>query len=207
MASTLRIRVRTIPLKLRPNDIEALKNPDSYDWILFASKNAVHYFAQELHTRRIKLPHRTRIAAVGPSTARELKKLKLFVDFVPKKSTAKDMLNGLGMVRGEKLLFPRSALAKDDIARRARALGSSIRIVPLYTNVPIALSPSQKIKLLSGSYSHFHFSSPSGIAGLMSQLNKVERMSVRKIPAHCIGPTTARAAKVAGFTKISIEGV
>ncbi|HVV15390.1 MAG TPA: uroporphyrinogen-III synthase [Candidatus Paceibacterota bacterium] len=183
MASTLEIRVRARALPLSKNSRHILANLGRYDLIVFTSKNAVRFFTQELRKRHLTLP-RARMRAVGPR--KNLLALPL---------------------TGKRVLFPRSAIAPGDILGEMRRRAASVRTISLYTVDPVPLTARQKRALLSGGIKSLYFKSPSGVAGLLKQLRGAGRTTVQAIPAICIGETTARAARKAGWKKVSIKPV
>ena len=207
MSKALEIRIRVIGTKLSRTAYQTFVRIDRYDWILFTSKNAVTFFAREMRKRRIKLPQALRVAAVGPETASALRALGLPAPVVPKSFTADSMIRSMDSVRGTHILFPRSAIATPDAVRTLRARGARVRVLSLYTTTAIKLPQTTKQALLAGTYARLIFKSPSGVQGLIKQLSEKEKHIVRNIPAECIGPTTARAAKAAGFRKISDKSV
>ncbi|CAN5754424.1 hypothetical protein BH11PAT2_BH11PAT2_02020 [soil metagenome] len=203
MLKTLEIEVRVAPKKLSRASLTALENVGRFDWILFTSKHAVTFFTKELRLRNVKLARTTRIAAVGPETAAALRAAGLTVQLIPERFTVRDMVFALGRVKGLRILFPRSAVAPQEPIQILRAQGARVRVVPLYIPIPIALSQATKHALVTSSYTTLSFKSPSGIQGFMRQLNTAEKKIVREIPVVCIGPTTARAARKAGFRHVS----
>jgi uroporphyrinogen-III synthase len=178
----VQVRVRRLPLSRAP--ARALAHLSRYDLITFTSKHAEAFFLRELRERRLARPPRGRMVRVGPRD--DLLKLA---------------------VSNKHILFPRSAIAPSDIVRRLRARGASVRIVPLYTTEGVPLSKNRKMALAKGFYTRLTFRSPSGVHGLMVQLSKKERVMARRIPVQCIGPTTARAARKAGFKRVSVKNV
>jgi uroporphyrinogen-III synthase len=207
MSKTLEIRIRVTRQKLSRSASQALTHIGRYDWILFTSKNAVTFFAQEFRRRHSTLPLAARIAAVGPETARALRTAGFPVHIIPKRFTVRDMLKAIGNVKGLRILFPRSAIAPHAAIRALRRRGARVSVVPLYTATAMPLSHVVKRGLLAGSYAQLTFKSPSGVHGLLRQLNSREKQVVRKIPVQCIGPTTVRTARTAGFREVSLTEV
>lgn len=179
--SILEARITVHRLSLSPVSVRALYALSRYDLIVFTSKNARECFARALRERGISLPERARIVHVGP---------RMDLLAIP--------------VRNTHILFPRSALAPFDIVRRLRARGATVRVLPLYTVSSVPLSLAQKRSLARGKVRQIRFRSPSGVFGFMRQLRKNERRGVCSIPARCIGKTTARAARAAGFKNVFI---
>jgi len=201
---TLEIRVRARALPLTPAAVRTLSRLASFDWIVFASKNAARFFGKELRRRRLAVPRAVRIAAVGAATAAAVRAAGMRVHVVPVRSTAMDMVAALGDVRGRRVLFPRSAVAPATPVRALRSRGAHVQVLPLYVSTLPPLAASTRRALLSGRCAALVFTSPSGVHGLMRQLRAPERTVVRRIIARCIGPTTATAARKAGFSKIVI---
>jgi uroporphyrinogen-III synthase len=175
---------------------------DHYDWLIFTSKHAVKFFIKALWDERIVLPKKMpRIAAVGPETARAVTRAHLRVDVLPKRSSATFLVATLGKkISGKRVLFPRSAIAPMSAVNALRTQGARVTEMPLYT-VAHAKIPLRLVKLLtSGAASYLVFMSPSGVRGLMD--NVVNKNAVRRIPAVCVGPTSAHAARAAGFANV-----
>lgn len=203
MNKVFEMRVETRPLPLSRAAANALARAEDYDWILFTSKHAVEYFSRRTDARRLIALKETLVAAVGPATARAARKVGLRTIVVPKLFTVHQLIKSLGRVRGARILFPRSAIADRNAPRALRARGAHVRVVPLYTTKPAPLSSVQKSNLLRGKYSGIGFRSPSGIRGLLRQFKGAEKSIILKIPAYCIGPTTARAARAIGFKDVT----
>ena len=184
MTKRFEVQVETKRLPLSHESLQVLRNLDAYDLVIFTSKNARKFFAQELRKRRIAFPHRSHVIQVGPR---------------------KDLLKF--PISNKRILFPRSAIAPYDIVRRLRARGAIVRVMPLYTSEGVVLSHQRKELLMRGKVCQLYFKSPSGITGLLRQLKKRERQIIQNIPALCIGKTTARAARRAGFKKVSSKAV
>jgi len=206
MSHTLEIRVRVTPRKLSRTGLRAIERIERYDWILFTSKNAAACFAREMRKRRLALSPTSRVAAVGPETAAALRSLGFPVHSMPARFTVRAMVNSMKSVNGLRVLFPRSAIAPPDAIRILRKRGARVTVVPLYTTTVRPLAHTVKRALLAGSYTGLTFKSPSGVHGLMRQLRSKEKHMVRTIPAQCIGPTTKRVAREAGFKHITTTG-
>ncbi len=197
MARIFEVTVQTQPLKLSIANKKALEKANSYDWILFASQNTVAYFR-----KYFKKEVTAQVAAVGRTTAKTLARHGIKVSVVPEKAEVKEMVKALGNIKKKTLLFPRSAIAPHSTVREIRKRGAIVRVLPLYTTMPVPLTMKQKVDLLAGKFSAIKFKSPSGISGLMGQLTYAQKSFVREIAAQCIGPTTTSAAKKAGFRKV-----
>jgi uroporphyrinogen-III synthase len=201
MASTFDAKIQTERLKLTRTSAAALSQLDIYDWLLFTSKHAVEYFAAELRERKMRWP-KVHYAAVGPVTAKELDKYGIRIDSMPEKSTVKGMVQALGTLRDKKILFPRSKTAPLDSVRALQKAGAKVTVISLYTTKPVLFAAKDKTDILRGKYLSLSFKSPSGVRGFIAQFDPAEKKTVKSIEAKCIGPTTAAAAKKAGFRNV-----
>ena len=202
MSTVFQVPIQVLPLPLSTYSVRALKKADSYDWILFTSTNAVELFVRKFLNRKISLPYRPQIGAVGPSTAQVLKKVGFKVHIIPKKHTVEHLVRSLPTISDKRILFPRSVLAAHDAIRTLRAQGARVRTISLYTTKVLPIALKEITALTLGKYSAISFGSPSAIEGFLKQLTRAQRAQVYKIPAQCIGPTTASAARKAGFRKV-----
>jgi uroporphyrinogen-III synthase len=182
MMLKVELEVRRFPL--RPATRAVLRRVDRYDLVAFTSKNAQDAFLGALRSLAIKAPPAARTARVGPRA--ELLKLPL---------------------RNKRVLFPRSARAPRDIVGAMRAKGAVVRPLVLYTVRALPLSKTQRQALVRGKVEGLYFKSPSGVEGFLAQLRGSARKAALKLPARCIGATTASAARAAGFKKVSIAGI
>ncbi len=180
---TLKVFVDIVPLPLSAGNVRILRRANKFDRIVFTSKNAQKIFEVALRKLCIPLP-RKKIVRVGPR---------------------KDLLK-LGL-RGKRVLFPRSALAPFDIVRKLRACGTIVIPITLYTARGRKLTARDKRSLLSRKVERIYFKSPSGIDGLLRQIPRILHPLIKNIPTLCIGETTAKAARKAGFKKVSTEGI
>ena len=183
MARTLKVQVEVCRVPLSRASLNAIRNIDRFDFVVFTSKNARIFFRQLLRERRIRKPH-VPIISVGPRC---------------------DLLTF--NIDNKRLLFPRSTIAPSNILRKLRARGAIVRTIPLYCAHGVPLSQRDKTALASGDISKLYFRSPSGVSGFLRQLQGKLRKKVLRLPAECIGETTAASARHAGFTRVSVVRV
>ncbi len=202
MGKTFEVEVQVSKKKLSTVSGRALTRIASYDWVLFTSKNAVTFFVQELRERHISFPKDLAVGAVGPVTAQAASRQKWDVKVIPEQFTVNNLLRAMGDIQGKRILFPRSAIALHEAIRKLRARGARVTVLPLYTTEAMPLTQTAKRSILRGLYNQFKFKSPSGVKGFVGQFSPAERRYILAIPALCIGPTTAQAARTIGFKKI-----
>lgn len=116
----------------------AVASLSSYDWILFASANAVRFFALRMRVPG-DLPARLRVAAVGPGTAREAGERGFPVHLVPGTHTAEGLARALAPlgVPGKRFLLPRAKEGREVLPELLARMGGSVDAVEAYrTGLP-----------------------------------------------------------------------
>jgi uroporphyrinogen-III synthase len=114
----------------------ALSELRGFDWLLFTSANAVEAFAERARaTGPAAIP--TRIAAIGPATARAVRELlPRGPDLVPKLSTAEGLAEVLlPHAAGSSMLLVRAAVARDVLPAALTAAGARVTVADAYRNV------------------------------------------------------------------------
>lgn len=162
----------------------------------------------------------TRVAAVGPATARRAAELGVTVTLVPVQDhTARGLLHelvgpatdqavgsdvGAGATRpaasGERarVLLPQSAIAAPTLADGLRAAGWDVDVVPAYTTLPVpALTGEDAARLTTADA--LVLASPSAVRALRGLAPDLVAPAVV-----CLGPTTAAAARSAGLVVTAV---
>jgi uroporphyrinogen-III synthase len=125
------------PRSFKPLDV-ALKNLDSYDWLILTSVNGVEAMWERL--RKLRLTKRNlqhlRVAAIGPATKKALEQRGIEVHVVPKEYVAESVVRSLRrQVRGKRVLLVRAKVARDVIPRELRHAGAHVDVVEAYETV------------------------------------------------------------------------
>src|SRR5580693_4743463 len=93
------------PKSFKPLD-SALRNLDTYDWLILTSVNGVEAMWQrlaKLRLRKTNLAH-LRIAAIGPATKKAIEQHGVKVDVVPKEYVAESVVRSLqNQVEGKRV--------------------------------------------------------------------------------------------------------
>lgn len=148
------------PSSFGPLD-SALKNLQSYDWLILTSVNGVEAMWTRLErlqliggrhnreghefTRAAKGDNRAaasaaegrlRVAAIGPATKKAIEQRNVKVDVVPKEYVAESVVRSLkSKVKGKRVLLVRAKVARDVIPRELRKAGARVDIVEAYETV------------------------------------------------------------------------
>ena len=194
-----------------------IKDPDSWDicdkaiWrlseyssVCFTSKNAVTKFIERIRSIR---PHAAdtlatrNIFAVGEKTRRSLETCGFSVLASPKHASADELVSLLQahQIKGAKILFPKSNIAREEFPRHLRSAGAAVDEIAVYQTV---VPEPENLEIIH----HMFLDDKIDIATFFSPsslINFVELIGV-EILAHTaiavIGPTTAETAQQLGLS-------
>ncbi len=125
------------PQSYKPLDA-ALKNIESYDWLILTSVNGVDAMWQRMANLRLtkgSLEH-LRIAAIGPATQKAIEQRGVEVDVVPKEYIAESVVRSLRKrAKGKRILLVRAKVARDVIPLELRQAGATVDVVEAYETV------------------------------------------------------------------------
>ncbi|MBL0939231.1 MAG: uroporphyrinogen-III synthase [Gemmatimonadaceae bacterium] len=194
---------------------DAVARLTQYDWVLLTSVNAVEHLAQAVTARGAEAAMATRrLAVVGPATARATDEQGWRAPTVqPDRMQAEGVLDVLAErsdIEGARILYPCAAGARDVLPDGLRALGATVDVIPAYRSAPDPegqarlrqLTRDAQVDLVTAA-------APSAVDALLDALPPEQ---ASHIPVACIGPVTARAARIAGFpvkvesTAATVEG-
>ena len=187
---------------LPPDDPEPLQQClgqlEVYDWILFTSPNGVERFFRALweaggDPRRLS---RSKIAVIGPGTARALQERGLRADLIPERSIAEGLLESFEAERvaGQRFLLARAQEAREILPEQLRARGARVEVVACYrTDLPPSVS-------LPGSRPDWVVLMSASAARHFRQLYPQAELP----PALCIGPVTAEEAAKLGYPRLEV---
>jgi len=166
----------------------------SFDWIVVTSATTVDV----LVSQQVVIPEKTRIAAVGETTAAALVLAGYRVDFVPEadnsaRGLVKDWPDAAGSGR---VLIPHSDIAEPTIVAGLATLGLDVEYVAAYRTVGVAVADNVAADVASGRVRAILVTSGSVARQIAEQLAPLPADTV----VACIGPRTAFDARGAGLT-------
>lgn len=182
---------------------------DRFDWLVFASGNAIERFVKRvrmLHGNLNGLSH-VRVAVVGRKSAERVQSYGLRVDLCPRQHTAAGLVEQLAGVdlSGLNVLIPRAEKGRRTIPDALRAQGARVREVVVYRTVkPPGISQQVVGRLKRREVDMIVFSSPSAALNCVEFFKQFGISELtRAVPAACIGPTTAETARNLGFAVVT----
>jgi uroporphyrinogen-III synthase len=184
---------------------QALQKLDAFDWIVFASRNAV----TAVISRVTAQPPNLHVAAVGRATAQVLRQRGWRVDLVPDEANAGALVSAFAPVAkaGMRVLFPASSRALPTIMKGLMQLGAEVTQVEAYRTEPASLDVANcKSWIDRDAIGAVTFASPSAVVELERALGKAdfERL-LKSAAAVAIGPTTARELSDRGRAPVLAE--
>ncbi len=174
----------------------AVRDLNSYDWLVLTSVNGVSAFFGALDSfspgvRDLKL----KLAAIGPRTAHALALHGVRAALVPEEYVAEALADKLLAVlpKSARILLLRAAEARDVLPERLRAAGHSVSDVAVYrTRIRRDDNLAKKVRACD----ILTFTSPSTVKGF-AENGALGEVGTKVVA--CIGPVTAQAARAAGM--------
>jgi len=183
------------PQDLRPLD-RALRQLDSYDWLILTSANTVRALEDRAASLGLSLTSVTHfnIAAVGDATADAARRAGFAVALVPDTYVAESLTKSLvGQTRGKKVLLARAAVARDVIPDTLRASGATVDVVDAYRNVMPESAPALLREALQLGIAAAAFTSSSSVTHLADAARQAGiAFPFAGVAAISIGPVTSK---------------
>src|SRR5262245_43236504 len=187
---------------------DACRNAGTFDWIIFASANAVDYFMRGLLANSdVRDLHGVRLCTVGPSTASRLQRYGIRVDLTPaefRSDSLVDALKASGDLKGQRILIPRANIARDRLAEELREAGAEVVDVIAYRTMPGGAERTGEYDvyrlLLDRQIDAVTFASASAVRNFVTMIGEEQAADLLKATVVAsIGPVTAEAAQQLGL--------
>ncbi|HYQ82206.1 MAG TPA: uroporphyrinogen-III synthase, partial [Anaeromyxobacteraceae bacterium] len=152
-----------------------LRRLEDFEWVVFASGNAVEQTLLRLGALGIgpEALSRLRLAAVGPATAEKLARAVRAPDLVPAQSRGAALAAALApQVRGRRVLVPRAEEGRPELVDGLQAAGAHVVAPVVYRTVPAppeSLGPLGEA-LQRGEVDAVAFMSPSAVRSVVAAL-------------------------------------
>ena len=176
----------------------ALGRLGNMEWLALSSGNAAWAVAQRARDLGVKSEiGRVKIAALGPATSAEVvRQLGRTADFVPASYNAESLARELPLEPGDGVLLPQSDLAEAKAAEILRERGAAVSAVVAYHTVVGQGGTDLPAMIARGEIDALSFASPSAVRYFR---RRCPAAAALRLPALCLGPATANAARQQGF--------
>lgn len=170
-----------------------------YTWVILTSTNALRAVEFLLGGGA----YTGSVAVVGRRTAREAERVGLTIAAQPRESTGAALAALLAerLSPGERVLLPRSNLARGDLTERLARAGVEVCAVEAYRTVCGDREAAGELRrfLHGGVPDAVLFASPSSVKGLTGALGEEDaRRLLRETAVFSIGPSTTAEVRCAG---------
>ncbi|NRA01067.1 MAG: uroporphyrinogen-III C-methyltransferase [Myxococcales bacterium] len=195
------------PVKDRGPLEAALARIDVYDWLVFASANAVHFSGIAAAPRRTEA---LRVACIGAATADAARETGLRVDVMPEpRSLPEDLaaaIENAASLAGARVLLPRAEAGLPTLRRALELRGAKVDDPVVYrTAIPEGAGKALR-EAVDGGLDAVLLASPSSVAHLAALLGSDALASLSRSSAFfCIGPTTAAALRREGVEPTAVS--
>lgn len=168
---------------------------ESFDWIIFTSRNAVEYFVPFMDRVKVK-----NIASIGSKTSHELKTHDIEPNFESEVFSQEGFIDKFPVEKGLKILYPASQNRRPKLENYLRGKACDVTSIDLYR-------PVDNIESIHYLFDNLHradaltFASPSAVRAIME--NPLMTDEMREILNDkilvCIGPVTNSVLESYGF--------
>lgn len=194
------------PSDFAPLD-RALRQLDSYDWLILTSANTVRALADRAAALGLSLAAATRlnISAVGEATAETARRLGMAVALVPESYVAESLTESLAVhTCGKKVLLARAAIARDVIPHALRTAGATVDVVDAYRNVIPEAAPGLLREALRKGIDAATFTSSSSATHLADAARQAGiAFPFAGVAAISIGPITSQTLREHGWEPVA----
>ena len=179
---------------------DAILSLDDAAWLVVTSVNGAAALVARLTALGRALPVDLLVAAVGPATAAALQAGGVRVDHVPSRYRTVAIAEGLGDLVGRRVVLARADAATRDLRDALVERGAVVEEVVAYHTVEGPANSRDTIRsALAQRLDGVTFTSGSTVRGLHALLSPPDALRATALPGYCIGPVTARVARLAGF--------
>ncbi|HXG92670.1 MAG TPA: uroporphyrinogen-III synthase [Blastocatellia bacterium] len=185
----------------------AIKQLESYDWLVFTSANGARFFFHRLKEAGGKNEEaitKLTVCAIGPATARAIEEAGTHVDLIAKESVAEGALRaiiervgGEEKIRGLRFLIPRARIARNVLPDELGKLGAHVDAVEAYETIKPDVDVDAMIRLFEEDrVDAITFTSPSTVSNFAAMIgaDNIPNLLENTLVA-CIGPVTTKAAQ------------
>lgn len=187
-----------------------VSNSDHFDYIVFTSSNSVDVFSKLVNEYKPDLT-RTKVAAVGETTAEACRSHGIYIHIIPEEFSARGLLKRFSEIdiTDKKILIPGSSISSDELKNGLSAFGATVVKLNIYDTV---INDPENLKneidtLNSIKPDLFVFTSPSSFNGFIKILNLDDYKNYFQDRIICaIGTTTEESIRNNGITVNIVPG-
>ncbi len=189
--------IKIVPPKSHAPLDRAIRNIQSYDWLIFTSANGAEYFIRRFRKLKGNLLTLKQIptCAIGPATAEAMRKAGIPVTKIAREYVAESILKTLPKVRGLNILIPRAKEAREILPLVLKKMGARVSAVAVYETLLLKTGAAQlRPDLEANRIDCVTFTSSSTVKGFFGMLGSraKEILKKSKTISASIGPITSQ---------------
>ncbi|MDR7928555.1 uroporphyrinogen-III synthase [Acidithiobacillus thiooxidans] len=181
---------------------DALHQLDTFDWVIFTSRNAVAFALSRLQSRNLIWPQGPRVAAVGRETAKALREFGLQVDLVPKKFSSEGLLNSaeLAEMQDRHVALFVGDQGRELLEKVLRERGAQVNKVLCYRRTLPGANPTPLLHAWArGELDAVTLTSPEIFNNFYQMIGGLGQRWLKNTPLIAISPLTAEAITAVGL--------
>jgi uroporphyrinogen III methyltransferase / synthase len=179
----------------------AVRNLESYDWVVFTSANGVERCHRALESAGASF-RTTRVAAIGPKTAEALETRGHRVALVAPRYVAEDLARAL-LEHGppRRVLLLRAFAAREVLPDLLREAGTQVDVVPVYETRPAGSERAAALRELfvTGAVDVVLFTASSTVSATVDLLGDRAAELLARVIVASIGPVTGETLRERGI--------
>lgn len=177
-----------------------------FNWLIFTSKNGVHFFFQKLKkiTSSNILPASVKTAVIGKKTGKELLKYKVQPNYISESNLAEIFaieLKEKVISKGETVLLPLGNLAGNTIESTLLNHAAVERVNVYETTKPISIDSHHLDIIAAGKYELIIFTSSSAFHNFVEILKK-QNIDFQSLKVASIGKSTTKTMNEYGVNPV-----
>ena len=199
------VELPTIEVRHVENDSyldKALYDLKKYQWIIFASVNAVESVFGRLYEmgQDARCLANSKVVAIGQGTAEILRTKGIVADVVPREFHSQGLIGALKDqgIDSSRILLPQGDISPDNLIQAFNKLGAVVERVVAYNTVTPNLTSAYVKNIFNKGIDVATFTSSSTVRNLILSINK-DISVLSGVTIACIGPVTASTAKEFGL--------
>lgn len=180
---------------------------ETFDWVIFISRNAVH-FALQANNGKIPSMTRGRLVAIGQATAEAMREAGLRVDLQPEKnynSEALLTLPQMQQIAGQSCLIIRGQGGRELLGDILRLRGATVDYLEVYKRErPTGNAQLVIEKITNDSLDVITMTSGEGLQNLVDLLGNDIKSKLLVIPLVVASERIKKLAETLGFCRVSV---
>lgn len=178
---------------------QAIRNLREYEWLVFTSRNGVHFFFKRLLESGSSIDGLAglQICAVGPGTANALENYGIEADLIPRRFSAEGLIEVFAQpgtrskpLKDVSFLFPRAEAARDIFPLKIRELGGVIDAPIAYRTVIPRVKRDVRKSVLVAGITIATFTSGSTFTNFLDVIGPKALPFLSHVTVAVIGPVT-----------------